>query len=44
MSRVSVSNCLKQFRERGLIQQSYGRIRVMDRPGLRSLFGERDFY
>lgn len=44
MSRVSVSNCLKQFRELGLIQKSYGKIQVVDRPGLRSLFGERDFY
>lgn len=44
MSRVSVSNCLKKFEVEGLIHRSYKHIRVLDRPGLRKLFGEKEFY
>ena len=44
MSRVSVSKCLREFTEKGLIRREYKRIHVLDRPGLRQLFGERDFY
>ena len=44
MSRVSVSTCLRSFQQRGLIQVSYKRIRVLNRTGLRELFGEQDFY
>lgn len=44
MSRVSVSNCLRDFQRSGLVQVSYKRIRVLNRNGLRGLFGEQDFY
>lgn len=44
MSRVSVSNCLRMFSEKGLIQQTYKRVLVLDRAGLRTLFDGRVFY
>lgn len=44
MSRVSVSNCLREFAKKGLITQAYKRIRVLNRHGLRQLFGDRAFY
>lgn len=44
MSRVSVSNCLRQLARQGLVRQSYRQVRVLDRPGLRKLFGQQEFY
>ncbi len=44
MSRVSVSNCLRDFAERGLVRQAYKRIIVLDRDGLKRVFGEQNFY
>ena len=44
MSRVSVSNCLRDLQRRDLVRVAYKRIRVLDRAGLRALFGEQDFY
>ena len=44
MSRVSVSNCLRDLQQRDFVRVAYKRIRVLDRAGLRALFGEQDFY
>lgn len=44
MSRVSVSNRLRDFAAKGLLYQGYRCIRVLNRPALRSLFGEKEFY
>lgn len=44
MSRVSISNCLRDLQQRDFVQVAYKRIRVLDRAGLRALFGEQDFY
>lgn len=44
MSRVSVSKCLRDFAAQGLVAPGYRHLRVLDRPGLRRLFGEREFY
>ena len=44
MSRVSVSNCLRDLQQRDFVRVAYKRIRVLDRAGLRALFGEQNFY
>lgn len=44
MSRVSVSNCLRNFAAQGLLRQEYRCIHVLDRPALRSHFGEKEFH
>lgn len=44
MSRVSVSNCLRDLQQRDFVRVAYKRIWVLDRAGLRALFGEQDFY
>ena len=44
MSRVSVSKCLRDLTEKGLIRREYKKIWVLDRQGLRELFGEQEFY
>ena len=44
MSRVSVSNCLRKFAEKGLISRSYRCIQVLDRAGLRCMFDDQEFY
>lgn len=44
MSRVSVSNCLGELSERGLVKCGYRCITVLDRQGLRERFGNQEFY
>lgn len=44
MSRVSVSNCLRQLARQGMVRQNYGQVRVLDRQGLQRLFGQQEFY
>lgn len=43
MSRVSVSQCIKHFAEKGLIEKGYGYLHVLNRQGLREYFYEHEF-
>ena len=43
MSRVSVSQCIKRFAEKGLIEKGYGYLRVLKRQELREYFYEYEF-
>ena len=43
MSRVTVSQCIKNFAEKGLVEKGYGYLIVQNRQGLREYFYEHEF-